>query len=52
MHEFKTKEKYRVSYQHKNRGVKFDIDDYKGIPTLLEIESEKLDDLENFKDVL
>lgn len=52
MHEFKTKEKYRVSYQHKKRGVKFDIDDYKGIPTFLEIEAEKLSDLEEFKDAL
>ena len=52
MHEFKTKEKYRVSYQHKARGVKFDIDDYKGIPTFLEIEAEKLDDLEEFKKTL
>jgi len=52
MHEFKTKEKYRVSYHHKSRWVKFDIDDYKWIPTFLEIEAEKLNDLEEFKKLL
>ena len=52
MHEFKTKSKYRTSYQHKERWVKFDIDDYKWIPTFLEIESEKIDDLTEFKELL
>lgn len=52
MHEFKSKEKYRVSYQHRERGAKFDIDDYKWIPTFMEIEAEKLDVMDEFKHLL
>lgn len=49
MYEFKSMSKYRVSYHDKKRKVKFDIDDYKWLDTLLEIEAEKIPDIEEYR---
>lgn len=38
MQKTREKKKYRISYSYK--GLEFDIDDYKGIPTLIELESD------------
>ncbi len=49
MYKSREKTKYRTSYAHDKDRVKFDIDEYKWIPTVLEIEAESGKNIEKYK---